>query len=172
MAFQNASRFGYTIVLPVGNRRYTIQSPPVDVGTFLLESTQLAGQRIGLTAELGAFLEELSGLSEDNAEGRARLEAAIKENQEALAVLNDRLTVPTAMEENYFAAVLGEDVYARMRENNEPIEVVKLAASTVSVWVLQGREDAELFWNSGGRVDPPKAPQDRKAKARRGATSR
>lgn len=170
MAFQSASRFGHSITLPFGpGRSYRIPSPPVDVGNFMVETTQIAGQRVALTIELGAFLDEIKDLPEDDPR-RDGLMTSIEENQKLIASLAERLTVPDEMEKDYFRSVLGE-AYDKMVENKEPYELVKLAASTVSVWIIRGREDAESFWNSGGRVDPPKAPQDRR-RSKRATTSR
>ena len=166
MAFKSADRFGFTITLPFSEtRKYLIQSPPVEVGNFMVESTQLAGQRVGLALELSTLLEQQENLSEDaSPEERDELDAKIEETKEVLAAMTERLTVPDGMEDSYFESVLG-DAYGKMVENGEPFELVKLAASTVAVWVLSGREDAEEFWNNGGRHRrPQKAPQDRKAK--------
>lgn len=149
MAFKNADRFGYTITLPFGEHSYRISSPPVDVGNFMVETTQLTGTRIALLARL-------DDLAEDDPE-REDIERQLGE-------VTDVLTIPDEMEGSYFRAVLGP-AYDEMTSNREPFELVKLAAATISVWVLQDRETAEEFWNAGGRhPSPRRVPQDRKAK--------
>lgn len=152
MAFRNANHFGYNITLPFGKHSYLIPSPPVDVGNFMVETTQLTGKRIALLAQL-------DGLTEDDPER--------KDIERQLEDVTDVLTIPDEVEGDYFRAVLGP-AYDEMTTNREPFELVKLAAATVSVWVLQGREEAEAFWNAGGRhPSPRRAPQDRK-RAKRG----
>lgn len=166
MAFQSATRFGYSITLPFsGSRKYTIQSPPVDVGNFMIESTQLSGQRVALSMELMKLLKEQQDLPEDADEKtRVDLDGRIVDVSNAMNALTEKLTIPDEMEADYFRAILGP-AYDQMLENKEPFELVKLAASTVSVWVVSGRDDAESFWNNGGRPDrPQKAPQDRRTK--------
>ena len=149
MAFKNADQFGYTITLPFREHSYRIPSPPVDVGNFMVETTQLTGKRI-------ALLTRLDGLAEDDPE-REDIERQLEE-------VTDVLTIPDEMEGSYFRAVLGP-AYDKMTANREPFELVKLAAATFSVWVLQDRETAEEFWNAGGRhPSPRRVPQDRKAK--------
>ena len=92
MAFKNADRFGYTITLPFGEHSYRISSPPVDVGNFMVETTQLTGKRIALLARL-------DGLAEDDPE-REDIERQLEE-------VTDVLTIPDEMEGDYFRAVLG-----------------------------------------------------------------
>lgn len=152
MAFKSADRFGYNITLPFGEHSYRIPSPPVDVGNFMVETTQMTGKRIALLAQL-------DGLAEDDPER--------KDIERQLEDVTGVLTIPDEVEGDYFRAVLGP-AYDEMTDNREPFELVKLAAATVSVWVLQGREEAEEFWNAGGRhPSPRRAPQDRK-RAKRG----
>ena len=160
MGFNNANRFGYHITLPFGDHSYRINSPSVEVGNFVVESTQLAAQRATLTVELISLLEEQEKAGEDvSSETTARIEEIRKE----VAQLTADLTVPDDLETDYFRSILGP-AYDEMISNKEPFELVKLAASTVSVWVLHGRDDAEEFWNNGGRPGNRRAPQDRKAK--------
>ena len=160
MAFQSASRFGYSITLPFTSARtYRIKSPDVEIGNFMIESSQLASDRVALTVQLAQVSDEYNAL-EENDPRRAVLQDQLEEATRDLEALADRLTVPDGMESDYFRSILGE-AYDKMVENKEPIELVKLAASTVSVWVLSGREDAEEYWNAGGRHrNPPKAPRD------------
>ena len=159
MAFQSASRFGYSITLPFSSARtYRIPSPPVEIGNFMIESAQLASDRVALTVQLAQASDEIEKLPEDDPR-RAVLSDEIESAVRDLEELATRLTVPDGMEKDYFRSILG-DAYDKMVENQEPIELVKLAASTVSVWVLSGREDAEEFWNAGGRRNPLKAPRD------------
>ena len=151
MAFKNADRFGYTITLPFGEHSYRISSPPVDVGNFMVETTQLTGKRIALLARL-------DGLAEDDPE-REDIERQLEE-------VTDVLTIPDEMEGDYFCAVLGP-AYDEMKANGEPYELLKMAAATVSVWVINGREAAEEYWNNGGRrPNPRKAPRDRRPKTK------
>lgn len=161
MAFKSASRFNYSITLPFGEgRSYRVASPPVEVGNFMVESTQLNATRAALVLELTSIVgdyPEGDELQDADAARVAEIEAQLEE-------LTARLTVPDEMVEDYFRSVLG-DAYDAMTEAREPFELVKLAASTVSVWVLSGLEEAERFWNEGGRVNPQKAPQDRRRKA-------
>ena len=155
MAFKNADRFGYTITLPFGEHSYRIPSPPVDVGNFVVETTQLTGKRIALLARL-------DGLAEDDPE-REDIERQLEE-------VTDVLTIPDEMEGSYFRAVLGP-AYDEMKANGEPYELLKMAAATVSVWVINGREAAEQYWNNGGRPNPRRTPRDRRQKTKK-ATSK
>lgn len=59
--------------------------------------------------------------------------------------------------------------YDEMRTDGLPWEWIKLAGTTCLMWVVNGMEAAEAFWNAGGGT--PEAgrpePQDRKAPARK-----
>ena len=145
MAFKNASAFGFSITLPVGDRQYTIQSPSVEIGHALVQTTVTAGQAT-----------QLAELLEDLPEG----DPAAEEIRAKIRELASELQVPDSMERGYLQDILG-DAYDEMKANGEPYEVVKLAAATVSVWVINGREAAEAYWNAGGRP-PRRAPRDRR----------
>ena len=166
MAFNSADRFGYEIVLPFREGvRYRVPSPPVEVGNFMVESAQLTRERVTLLMESAVLAEQLeeAGKAGDD-EQVAQLTGQLEDNRDRVADLTDRLTIPDEVQGDYFASILGP-AYAEMCANREPFELVKLAASTVSVWVLQGRDEAEAYWNSGGRPSrPPKAPADHKRK--------
>lgn len=166
MAFKSAERFGYSITLPFSaERSYRIESPSVTVGQYMIESTQLAGERLQLLQELAELQERLSGDLSPEAEKRAEKDAELLQSR--LQALAEALTVPDEMQEDYLHGILGA-AFDEMKANGEPFELVKLAASTVSVWVLQGREAAEDFWNNGGRhPNSHRRPQDRKARGRR-----
>lgn len=169
MAFKPADRFGYEIVLPFREGvSYRIPSPGVEVGNFMIESAQLSGQRVALLLEAQVLAEALDEAQEaGNEDEAARVQAELTKTQDAILTLNERLTIPDEVQGSYFESILGP-AYLQMVENKEPFELVKLAASTVSVWVLQGREEAEDYWNSGGRRPRPrKAPTDRKRKRQR-----
>lgn len=154
MAFKDASAFGFTITLPFGQRSYTINSPDVEVGHALVSTTVAAGTAYDIA-------EKLSELSEEDAE-YDRLRQRLDE-------LTNDLTIPDSVSGDYFKSILGP-AYDEMVANHEPYELVKLAASTVSVWVISGRDAAEAFWNNGGRPPRPRrTPQDRR---RRTATSK
>lgn len=149
MAFKNADAFGYSIALPVRGRIYVIESPPVDIGHSIVSTTVMAGR----LNDLGSALQSLAPDDPD----RPKLESQIRE-------LAEGLEVPDNLQGDYLRSVLGA-AYDEMIENKEPFELVKLAASTVSVWVINGREAAEDFWNSGGRPPRPrKALGDRRRK--------
>lgn len=174
MAFKSADRFGYVISLPfvAGDpaRNYRIKSPSIEVGNFMIESTQLAGERMSLSLNLTNLLEKLAVLPEDaSEEEKINLQAEIEDATKLLNDIAQRLTIPDEMESDYFRAILGP-AYDAMIENKEPFELLKLAASTVSVWVVSGRDAAEEYWNNGGRPSrPQRAPQDRRTKRGRSA---
>lgn len=154
MAFRNADAYGYTITLPFPQgRSYTIQSPPVEVGHYLIETTQSAAQVQRLLSEI-----------DDLPPGDPRL----VEIQDELVALQDSLTIPDDQQDDYLASLLGADVYAAMRNAKEPWELVKLAAATVSVWVIANRDAAEEYWNNGGRRRPTKASSRSRTTQKRG----
>lgn len=157
MAFKNAEAFGFTLKLPVGQRIYEIQSPPVEVGYTLINTTVAAGRA-------KEIVEAIADMAEDD--------PAREEAQRELAEMMQDLEVPDYMTKDYFRQILGS-AYDEMTANREPYELVKLAAATVSVWVINGREAAEDYWNGGGRPrNPRKAPRDRRRKRAKTATSR
>ena len=149
MTFKSAGAFGYTITLPFGRHSYAIQSPPVEVGYRLIETTQAA-------ARAQQLLEQANDLA-PNDPRLVDLQMEIEELQASLVVGDNE-------QDDYLAQLLGP-AYEQMKANQEPWELVKLAAATVSVWVISSREDAEVFWNSGGRRQGPNSPSDRKTRA-------
>ena len=150
MAFKNASAFGFTITLPFGSHEYTIQSPNVEVGHALVNTTVAAGRAVEMSREL---------------ENMAENDPQRQELIEAINELASSLELPDAMTNEYFQSILGP-AYDEMKANGEPYELLKLAAATVSVWVINGREAAEQYWNNGGRPNPRRTPQDRRRRTK------
>lgn len=68
-------------------------------------------------------------------------------------------------QEHMYATVLG-DVYQQMMDDGMSWEVIRLVGSTAVIWVHQGIDAAEDYWNSGGAAPkaPKKKPADRKPK--------
>lgn len=170
MGFRNAKQFGFSITLPFGEHSYTIPSPSVEVGNYLAATTQLAVQRDQLMREALTVGADRAKLDDDDPKA-AELDAELERLRGEFDKLDEGLQLPEEMEGEHFEAVLGE-AYGKMVANHEPFELVKLASATVMVWVLQSREAAEEYWNSGGRANPPKAPQDRQAKRSKRSTSK
>lgn len=130
--------------LPIGDHEYSI--PPVD-------------------ADLGLFLTEFSATlasakAEEEASGRAAVHPAQAERLQRMA--------EQFKGEDTLARMLGPENLQAMRDNNVPWSTIQLVAHTVMTWTVSGLEEAEEYWNSGGR---PKAPANRaqrrqKAKAK------
>jgi hypothetical protein len=73
-------------------------------------------------------------------------------------------------ERDLYERLLGA-AWGQMFADKVPWTLVKHAGSTALVWVTSSREEAEAFWEAGPKPEP-KAPQDRKAPARKASTSR
>ena len=156
MAFKNASAFGYSITLPFGQNSYTIQSPNVEVGHALVNTTVAAGKAYEMS-------QALADMAPDDPDRQALIDA--------LEELAASLELPDAMTTEYFQSILGP-AYDEMKANGEPYELLKMAAATVSVWVINGLALAEEYWNNGGRrPNPRRTPRDRRQKTKK-ATSK
>ncbi len=143
MATRPASRFSFSMDLVVDEEHtYTVKSPSIEVGTFLVEFS-------GLLERAEAILETEEEIPEE-------LEQQVEE-----------LKPPESMRTDQYHALLGA-AYDQMVSDGMPFEVLKLAAATVAVWVKTDMQTAEEFWNSGGRV--PKA--NRAARRKKTTSSR
>lgn len=61
------------------------------------------------------------------------------------------------------------DTYAEMVDDGIPWEWIKHAGTTTLLWIANGTDAAEAFWNAGGNPEAQRLePQDRKAPARKG----
>lgn len=131
-----------TIVLPIGDRDWVIESPD---------------------AATGAFVNDLWERT-----GRARREG--RELTEADLVLDED------QQRDMYARVLGAETYAAMTDPGSGCAWadVQLAATTTMAWIAVSLEAAEVFFNSGGLVDPPEAPNRaaRRAKVIKGQVVR
>ncbi|WP_293782607.1 hypothetical protein [uncultured Aeromicrobium sp.] len=117
--------------LPIGDRIYEIEPVDADLGLFLTEfSAAMAAARV-----------------EQEATGSATVHPA---QAERLQQMSQQL-----QGEDTLARMLGADTLAQMRADGVPWKTIQLVAHTVMTWTVSGLEEAEVFWNSGGR---PKAP--------------
>lgn len=147
MATESATRFDFFITLKVDDDHiYRVRSPRADIGAYTIELTSL-------------LMQAERALSQDAAlpEAQRRGDQAVpKEVRDRL----ENLPVPEPLRQDQFRAYLG-DAYDQMLADGMPIEVVKLAAATISWWIRTDKETAEGYWNSGGRNPDPTRPRNR-----------
>lgn len=125
-----------TLTLPVtAEKKYVIQ--PVD-------------------AAVGLWVERISALAVDAQQERAggpKIEPLTPDEVAALKPPGgDRKTLTET--------ILG-DALQEMLDDGVSHEVVKLVTATTMVWITAGKDEAEKYWNAGGRPKARKAPQDR-----------
>lgn len=135
------TRLGFTLDLTVDDEHtYSIKSPPIEVGAYMVELS-------GLLAQIERYATE----DEVPTELRDRLAA---------------LEAPEAMQENEPRALLG-DAYEAMAADGMPYEVFKLAAASVTIWVRADRDAAIAFWESGGVPPTNRAARRKKTSSSR-----
>ncbi|VXB81906.1 hypothetical protein [Aeromicrobium sp. 9AM] len=83
----------------------------------------------------------------------------------------ETITMDRGKQEHLYQTVLG-DVYQQMFDDGMNWEVVKLVGTTAVIWIHQGIEAAEEYWDNGGQA--PKAqkkPQDRRRSVKKTSTA-
>lgn len=142
MAFKRLATLA-PLKLPVGDHVYEIAPVDADLGLFLTEFSATIA----------------SAKAQEEETGAATVPA---EQQERLAEMAQTLKGVDTLER-----MLGADNLAAMKADGLAWSTIQLVAQTVMTWTVSGLEEAEHFWNTGGRPKAKK-PQDRKRPARKG----
>ena len=111
------------------------------------------------SAATGLFVQQVMGVA-------ANVQAGNEVDDQSLA----SLTLDDAQEKNLYKRLLGP-VYDEFVADELSWEHIKHAGTTCMIWVAQDRDAAEAFWNTGGQP-APKAPADRKPKAKKAAAKK
>lgn len=126
------ARFETTLDLTVDDEHtYTVKSPSIKVGAFIIEASNV--------------IESLAACEEKGEEAPPELLEAVKRVQKGDAFGDES--------EDQYRAILGP-VYDEMVDDGQPFEVLRMAMSTVMIWVKASREEAIKFWDEGGRPNP------------------
>ena len=106
------------------------------------------------SAATGLFVQQVMGVAAD-------VQAGNEVDDQSL----QSLTLDDAEEKNLYKRLLGP-VYDEFVADGLSWEHIKHAGITCIVWVMQDRDSAEAFWNTGGKPAPKarKATADRKPK--------
>lgn len=146
-------RFSTSLVLVVDDEHeYTVKSPSFSVG-----------QRVSETGRLVSVAEVIRQRREELPDDDPQQEALATEAEQVWAQLAE-LVPKSGEQESYYRSLLG-DTLDEMERDGIPYEVVRVAAATVQVWLMQDRVAAYECWNNGGRPPNPTRRQ-RRAKTR------
>jgi len=124
-----------TLRLPIRGKEYVIQ--PVDAAT-------------------GLWVERISALAVDAQQEKAGGAKMAPLTPEEVAALK-----PPAGDRTTLTETLLGDTLAELVEDGVGHEALKLITATTMIWITAGKDEAETYWNAGGRPKARKAPRDR-----------
>lgn len=85
----------------------------------------------------------------------AKAQAAEQDGKKYTPTERDKELLNDDEERDLYRDALTSDVYQQMQDDGVPFSAIKLAAMYVILYAVKTPEDAEAFWNSGGKAPAP-----------------